>query len=367
MGKYLTWVIIICFLFSCKSTHSVFSKVPPKARKLSTSASKTTINSITPYCDTFYNVYEATISVRYLENNNNHVYIRYHNNSSWGEYISGKVLYTDSSYTQYYWNNEIMFTGVQENNSTPFRFGHPYIRQGIFTFYDPLGNKEKQETYVENRLHGKYFEFYKNGAVKKTGHYYYNELHGTWEHFYNNGIIEKEEGYRYGRLDGKYREYYANGRLKVSGQYVDGQKDSTWDYFDTAGMLADSETFMVALTPMSEKEDEIFETFFNRAEIAEVSRFLDGYGAPALSSAIDSSIRLYCNKNRIKLKNHKKILTTLFIKIDRYAKCSLVAKLNDGTYMVLSQLPSIQSASRPASYYFRYGVSYFEVKYTIAR
>ena len=84
--------------------------------------------------------------------------------------------------------------------------------QGLWTYWDSLGNKVQESTFLRGRLNGKNI-IYKNGVKIQEATYVLNEL---W---------------------GPYTEWNDEGKKMVEGYYKRNKQDSSWKYYYPQGML----------------------------------------------------------------------------------------------------------------------------------
>lgn len=81
------------------------------------------------------------------------------------------------------------------------------------------GKVERIYNVVNDREHGEYTEFFKNGEYKEYGIYDNGVRIGEWKEWNEDGKLLSIVNYELGTLYGNYREFYDNGALKLSGFY----------------------------------------------------------------------------------------------------------------------------------------------------
>ncbi|MDP6134565.1 MAG: toxin-antitoxin system YwqK family antitoxin [Candidatus Marinimicrobia bacterium] len=105
------------------------------------------------------------------------------------------------------------------------------------------GQKEKENTYKDGKLNGKWTEWHSNGQKSKEGTYKDGLNNGNWTEWYNNGQKKIEEAYKDGKLDGKTIRWYENGQKAIEGAYKDGKLNGKWIRWADDGSLTIKLTF----------------------------------------------------------------------------------------------------------------------------
>ena len=145
--------------------------------------------------------------------------------------------------------------------------------QGLWTYWDSLGNKVQESNFLRGRLNGKNIIF-KNGVKIQEATYVLNELWGpytewndegkkmvegyykrnkqdsSWKYYYPQGILKKELYYKNDTMlvwnqcyirggctvangNGNYQETWGNGSVKMQGNIKDGYREGEWiSYFE---------------------------------------------------------------------------------------------------------------------------------------
>ena len=86
-------------------------------------------------------------------------------------------------------------------------------KTGLWVYGDRYGNKEKEETFANDRLEGKQ-TYYEGNTVSKYYHYKNDEKDGEYA-IYNSGSVLREKGvYVNNRLEGLQTRYHPNGKLQ---------------------------------------------------------------------------------------------------------------------------------------------------------
>jgi len=83
-------------------------------------------------------------------------------------------------------------------------------KTGLWVYYDQYGQKEKEESYANDKLEGKQ-TFYDGGKVSKFFHYKNNVKDGEYE-LYSESILREKGTYVNDRIEGLRIDYYANGK-----------------------------------------------------------------------------------------------------------------------------------------------------------
>jgi len=86
-------------------------------------------------------------------------------------------------------------------------------------------------SYLNNKLHGLYNSYWKNGKIKKSCEYIDGKLHGVFKEFYENSNLQKSCTYNNDKLNGVYKEFYENSQIKKSCSYIDGKLHGVYKEF----------------------------------------------------------------------------------------------------------------------------------------
>ena len=110
------------------------------------------------------------------------------------------------------------------------------VKQGLCIWYDTLGRKSVETTYVDGEWYGPYISYNtKNGNVILRGFY----KNGSW--------------------DGKLIVYYENGNIESITNFTDGKANGISYVYTDDGALAQKLLY---------KDDEVVEVIFNNGELA---------------------------------------------------------------------------------------------------
>jgi len=130
----------------------------------------------------------------------------------------------------------------KEKVITSFANGEPQI---VRQFEDVEGTPEA--TYQK--------EYYDDGNLLKEGPILNNKRHGYWKTYYRNGKLWNESTFSDGMLIDTIKGYYTDGQLKYQGIYKNGQKTGVWLFFDEEGKLTDNKVYM---QPGEIREDTLY-------------------------------------------------------------------------------------------------------------
>ena len=119
-------------------------------------------------------------------------------------------------------------------------------------YYDD-GNVLSEVAFTNQKMHGNFFQYHRNGRVSVKGKYNYGEKSGKWTWRDNLGIIDSiysydrgllngsskifndgelviRQKYFNGKLNGKFTEYFPGGGIKVNGTYLDDIPHDKWTW-----------------------------------------------------------------------------------------------------------------------------------------
>ncbi|MBO4778801.1 MAG: hypothetical protein J5588_09965, partial [Bacteroidales bacterium] len=176
--------------------------------------------------------------------------------------LCGIQLFAQDS--TYYWKNgKIQCKGAWLDGT----------EQGLWTYWDSLGNKVQESTFLRGRLNGKnciykngikiqeatyvlnelsgpYTEWNEEGTKMVEGYYKRNKQDSSWKYYYPQGVLKKELLYKNDTMlvwnqcyirggctvangNGSYQETWGNGSVKTQGNIKDGYREGEWiSYFE---------------------------------------------------------------------------------------------------------------------------------------
>ena len=96
---------------------------------------------------------------------------------------------------------------------------------------------------VGEMLDGKRYKqwnyYYNSGKVKEISNYNVDgELDGELITYDEYGTLVSESNYKNNKIDGRYVEYYYNGNVALQGYYNLGFKDSVWTEFSPSRKIS---------------------------------------------------------------------------------------------------------------------------------
>ena len=77
--------------------------------------------------------------------------------------------------------------------------------------------------------------FYFDGLLKFEKNYKDEKMDGKYINYYENGKKESEVFYKDGELDGKYIGWYENGKKRIEKHYKNGLKEGPWTEWSKEG------------------------------------------------------------------------------------------------------------------------------------
>ena len=88
-------------------------------------------------------------------------------------------------------------------------------------------------SYCNDKLHGPYKSYWKNGKIKKSCEYINGKLHGVYKEFYENSNLKIFCNYIDDNIIGVYKEFYSSANLKISCVYIkEGIHGEYYKYYD---------------------------------------------------------------------------------------------------------------------------------------
>ena len=108
---------------------------------------------------------------------------------------------------------------------------------GLYKSYWKNGKIKKSCEYDNDKLIGVYTEFYENSNLKKSCAYNNGKLNGVYKEFYENSNLKKSCEYNNGKLNGVYKEFYENSNLKIFCNYIDGNIIGAYKEFYSSANL----------------------------------------------------------------------------------------------------------------------------------
>lgn len=112
----------------------------------------------------------------------------------------------------------------------------PAVRNGLFTWYHPNGNKSAQVHYHNDEADGVYVSWYEDGKVSQRGEYADGMRTGKWLSVHRNGQKRSEGSYVASRPHGEWRYYYDTGQLSAVERLENG-RSTNLKFFNLEGEL----------------------------------------------------------------------------------------------------------------------------------
>jgi antitoxin component YwqK of YwqJK toxin-antitoxin module len=98
-----------------------------------------------------------------------------------------------------------------------------------------MGFKVFEYGVANNQKNGPYFEFFRNGQVRRKEFYVENLRSGNSTSYYENGNLRIQSSFYEDKLDGTIKHYYSNGNLMWKGDYVKGHMAGERIYYNEDG------------------------------------------------------------------------------------------------------------------------------------
>jgi antitoxin component YwqK of YwqJK toxin-antitoxin module len=116
--------------------------------------------------------------------------------------------------TQIIQNGQVRAEGHYENGS----------RDGVWTYYDALGNVQGQGTYENSKMKsGLEITFYHNGHKEAEGTWTNGQKDGYWIAYFRSGTKQEEGNYLHGKKTGVWREYDPSFFYALEKVFEDGK------------------------------------------------------------------------------------------------------------------------------------------------
>ncbi|MFY1827775.1 protein kinase domain-containing protein [Myxococcus fulvus] len=130
---------------------------------------------------------------------------------------------------------EFSHTGALSSEGT-FQNG---AKEGLWVGYDYTGAQRVKETeflWVQGMKHGPYTLWYSgSAAVKERGAYVHNKKEGTFIKYFEDGSKAEEGAYKADSQHGDWRTWHSNGQLASQGTYVAGSRHGPWAQWFNSG------------------------------------------------------------------------------------------------------------------------------------
>ena len=131
-------------------------------------------------------------------------------------------------YTNYY-DNGALREIYYHNNGV---INGKYLR-----YYSQDVNIEYECNYVNGKIEGYAYEYWRDGKVNKQMYYINGESNGVHLIYYNNGNLCMKLEYKNNNYHGVYIKYHYNGNIHTKISYIDGKVEGKVIIYDYNGIL----------------------------------------------------------------------------------------------------------------------------------
>lgn len=108
-------------------------------------------------------------------------------------------------------------------------------KDSIWVYFDVEKNIIKKERYVNGKLDGNQYDYFKSGEPLIVRNFTNGAENGKRVTYYENGKPEIEIDVVNNKAEGKYFDYYESGKLKTKGQYKNDLRVGDWFKYDKKG------------------------------------------------------------------------------------------------------------------------------------
>lgn len=129
-------------------------------------------------------------------------------------------------------------------------------KHGTWVEYYPNGQISFSYAYTEDILNGPFIKYNENGTVFQKGNFSSNNLHGQLTEFYQEGMIKLTKNYYDDFLQGKYTTYYKNGNIQMEAFYDKSLPINTTIYYDEKGNVISTIEHVPSNIPDSENSQD---------------------------------------------------------------------------------------------------------------
>lgn len=107
---------------------------------------------------------------------------------------------------------------------------------GPYMTFFQNGNPDTAGIYIQGFKANVWVTYYENGKLKSSTSYnLLGQKEGLQRYYAQDGSIIVQYSIKDDKLDGKYTEYYKNGGIQLEGNYVNGLKEGNWFQYDASG------------------------------------------------------------------------------------------------------------------------------------
>lgn len=139
------------------------------------------------------------------------------------------IDYTDGlSHSKiYHTNGELMGEGDYVKNPKK-NAKQPYVKQGIWKFYDLYGNISSEDSYVLGQKTGLAKVYYLNEKLASEINYLNGEKEGAFVEYFEDGSVKMKGFIKDGNYEGELISYNGDGVIYMKGTYKNGVKHGEW-------------------------------------------------------------------------------------------------------------------------------------------
>ncbi len=109
-------------------------------------------------------------------------------------------------------------------------------KKGTWKYYDD-GVLINTGTYIDDKLEGNYYGFYKTGEKESVTEYKNDTITGFYEGYYKNGNMSQQGWYKEGKAHGLWINYYSDGSVKEKNFYHRGAQHGVQETYSVEGKL----------------------------------------------------------------------------------------------------------------------------------
>ena len=117
--------------------------------------------------------------------------------------------------------------------------GQKNVKMGTWRWWHPNGELERAGQFLEDKAHGSWHEYNRQGKLTLSGEYEYGKRVGIWKGFYPNGHVQYQGSFdENGGETGEWMTYHRKGGIESRGLYREGHKIGLWAWWHKQGSLA---------------------------------------------------------------------------------------------------------------------------------
>ena len=131
-------------------------------------------------------------------------------------------------------NGKLMGTGnyvINPNSNTD----RPYVKQGLWKFYDLYGNISSEDNYVNGNKTGLCKVYYLGAKLASEINYLNGEKQGAFIEYFIDGVVKSKGVVKDGNYEGELISYNSDGKIYMKGSYKNGVKNGEWIILNEEG------------------------------------------------------------------------------------------------------------------------------------